>query len=98
MTWQVLLSKEHNEYRKTTYKKQFKMENKPKNNMSIQTDRNTVDDQLNRLIALSETEEEDELISLDELEESEAAWQDYLSGQALGESLDIIRQELLKYE
>jgi hypothetical protein len=66
--------------------------------MSIQTDRNTVDDQLNRLIALSKTEDDDELIPVNELEESEAAWQDYLSGQDLGESLDIIRQELLKHE
>ncbi|GFE70843.1 hypothetical protein [Chroococcus sp. FPU101] len=64
--------------------------------MSIQTNRNTVDDQLARLMALSETE--DEIIPLNELEESEIAWQEYVSGQDVGETLDAIRQELLKHE
>lgn len=66
--------------------------------MSIQTNRNTVDDQLNRLMATSQTDDDDEIIPLEELKESEVAWQMYLSGQDLGEALDIVRQELLKNE
>ncbi len=41
---------------------------------------------------------DDEIISSEELEESEAAWQDYLTGRDSGETLSKVRWELLGHE
>lgn len=46
----------------------------------------------------SEIESDNEIVPPEEFEESEAAWQDYLSGHDKGEPLSKVRRELLGHE
>lgn len=60
--------------------------------MSTGLDR--IDERLAQLLAISDVEEDDEIIPPEELEESVAAWQDYLAGRDPGVSLEELKLKL----
>ncbi len=64
--------------------------------MTINNDR--IDERLAQLLEKHSLVDDDEIIPPEELEESEAAWQDYLAGRDPGEPLEKVRRELLGHE
>ena len=53
-----------------------------------------IDERLAKLLEERDVEEEDEIIPPEELEESEAAWQDYKAGRDPGVSLEELKLKL----
>lgn len=53
-----------------------------------------IDERLAKLLEERDVEESDEIIPPEELEESEAAWQDYLAGRDPGVSLEELKLKL----
>ncbi len=64
----------------------------------MSTEIDGIDEHLAKLLAISDAVEDDEIIPPQELEESEAVWQDYLAGRDKGEPLSKVRWELLGHE
>jgi hypothetical protein len=60
----------------------------------VSTEIDGIDERLAQLLAISDVEEDDEIIPPEELEESVAAWQDYLAGRDPGVSLEELKLKL----
>ena len=60
----------------------------------MSTEIDGIDERLAQLLAISDVEEDDEIIPPEELEESVAAWQDYLAGRDPGVSLEELKLKL----
>lgn len=70
----------------------------PKGRNTVSRGIDRIDERLAKLLEKREVESDDEIIPPEELEESEAAWQDYLAGRDSGEPLTKVRRELLGHE